>query len=182
MIWLNNYKHVWRTAILLLLLVALMGPWAFDLISVPEEYACSPPNFRLEGDFCGIPLSGLWILFWSSGEIISMTVGFIRGEIVLDGTGTFLGLLFIGIFLFLILSPIISTLRQFRGGDIQDRQVSHIVVWGLAALFSSLFLITYGISRQYWALWGLWLYIGLAAGALVLEALLFTTKRRASLE
>ena len=47
---------------LLSLLVAIMGPWTFDLIHVPSEYPCSAPFIRLEGDFCGTPMSGGWIL------------------------------------------------------------------------------------------------------------------------
>ena len=60
-IWINEHKRIWRTAVLVLLIIAMTGPWSFDLINVPAEYPCSLPNYRLEGDFCGIPFSGIWI-------------------------------------------------------------------------------------------------------------------------
>jgi hypothetical protein len=61
MVWTNEYKKVWRVAVLVLLLVAIMGPWTFDRIHVPSEYSCSSPYIRLEGDFCGIPLRGITV-------------------------------------------------------------------------------------------------------------------------
>ncbi len=64
MSWINKHKRVWRVAILVLLLVAIMGPWTFDRINVPSEYPCS---VRLEGDFCGTPMSGIWIFSWIIG-------------------------------------------------------------------------------------------------------------------
>ena len=30
--------------------IAIFGPWAFDLINVPAEFPCTPPIIRLEGD------------------------------------------------------------------------------------------------------------------------------------
>lgn len=181
MLWLNNNKRVWRTTILLLLFVALMGPWAFDRIHVPRQYICSPPNVRLEGDFCGHPLSGMWIFRWMIGGFISMVGGFITGEMLLVDRGSdLLGMLLSLVILVLLLLPFISTLRQFRGGDLQGRHVSHIAIWGLAALLSSILLVDYGLTRLHWALWGLWLYFGLAISALILEVLVLTTGRRAA--
>jgi hypothetical protein len=59
MSWINEHKSVGRVAVLMLLLVAMMGPWTFDLINVPAEYPCSAPNIRLDDDFCGTPLPGI---------------------------------------------------------------------------------------------------------------------------
>ena len=38
MAWFQGHKTVWRMAILVLLLVALLGPWWYDLINVPAKY------------------------------------------------------------------------------------------------------------------------------------------------
>ena len=58
MSWIVEHKRLWGIAILALLLLAILGPWAYDQINVPAEYPCSAPFIRLEGDFCGVPYSG----------------------------------------------------------------------------------------------------------------------------
>ena len=169
MTWLNKHKRIWRATILLLLLLALMGPWAFDKINVPAEYPCSPPNFRLEGDFCGVPLLGMRVFLWTIGGIMGMLLGLVMGSPISTGSvGEILGASLYLILIILILFPFISTLRLMRSGDLRRNQIINIVV------------ILSGFSRLHLALWGLWLYIGLAAGALILEVLLFTTRRTAS--
>jgi hypothetical protein len=57
MSWLIVHKQYTRITFMALLLVALSGTWAYDLIHVPAQYDCSLPNVRLRGDFCGIPFS-----------------------------------------------------------------------------------------------------------------------------
>jgi hypothetical protein len=81
MSWINKHKRVWRVAILVLLLVAIMGPWTFDRINVPSEYPCSTPNIRLEGDFCGTPMSGIWIFSWMVGGFINAGVGLVTSAL-----------------------------------------------------------------------------------------------------
>ena len=54
--WFVTHKKILRGAILLLFIVAMFGPWIYNLINVPAEYTCSHPNVRLYGDFCGVPL------------------------------------------------------------------------------------------------------------------------------
>jgi hypothetical protein len=181
MSWINRHKRIWRAAILLLLLVALLGPWAFEQINVPAQYPCSPPFIRLEGDFCGIPLSGMRIFFGMVGGFISIVVGFVSGATILAGrAGEFLGMFLYLLLLFLLFLPFISTLRLMRGGDLRRSQVYHVAVWGLAAVFSGLILVTFSLSRLNWAIWGLWFYVGLAASALILESLVLIVGRRAS--
>ena len=181
MSWINKHKRIWRAAILLLLLFALMGPWAFDRINVPAEYACSPPFIRLEGDFCGMPLSGMRVFLWMVGGIMSMVVGFVTGATILAGrVGEFLGMFLYLMLLILLFLPFISTLRLMRGGDLRRSQVYHVAVWGLATVFSGLILVTSGLSRLHWAIWGLWFYLGVAASALILESLVLITGRMTS--
>jgi len=136
-----------------LLPVAIMGPWVFDRISVPSEYACTP-NVRLEGDFCGIPMPGIWILFVF---------------------GSFSPLLPLPIVL-----PFISTLLLIWSGERRRWQVFHVIAWGLAAIFSGALLVMSRRSGLDAALWGVWLYVGLAASALMLEVLMLALGRRRS--
>jgi len=163
----------------MLLLVAIMGPWTFDRIYVPSEYPCSAPNIRLEGDFCGVPISGIRVFSWIIGGSINAGVGLVTGATVFaDRGGEFLrGFLVIMVLLLLVL-PFFSTLLLIRGGDHRRRQMFHVAAWDLAA-GAGLLLGASGFSRPHWALWGIWLYIGLAVSALILEVLTLAAGRRA---
>ena len=175
MSWINEHQRNWRIALLLLMIVAFMGPWAFDLINVPSEYECSAPFVRLEGDFCGGPLSGIGLFFWISSSFISIGIGLATGEFVFFER---IRELLISLLLFLPLLPIFSTLLLILRGDHQRRQVFTIIAW-ILAISGGLFL---GISnsiypRLVWAVWGLWLYIGLAISALILEIIVILSIR-----
>jgi hypothetical protein len=180
MSWINKHKRFWRVAILVLLLVAIMGPWIFDRINVPSEYSCSP-NIRLDGDFCGVPMPGIWILFWMVAAPISEVVGLVTGATVLADFGVvFLKRLLASLVLLLIVLPFFSTLRLILRGDRTRQQVFHVVLWALAAGIGLLFGLS-SLPKLYWVLWGTWLYIGLAVSALILEVLALVTGRRPSL-
>jgi hypothetical protein len=75
MSWLNQNARLWRIIILVLLVLTFIGPWGYDRINVPAQYECSPPNFRLEGDFCGMPLPGVWAVLVSFGVIFEVFAG-----------------------------------------------------------------------------------------------------------
>jgi hypothetical protein len=176
MSWINKHKRVWRVAILVLLLVAIMGPWTFDRINVPSEYPCSTPNIRLEGDFCGTPMSGIWIFFWMVGGFINASVGLVTGAMgFTEWTRAFL----FSLRLFPLLLPFFSTLLLILGGDHRRRQMFHLAAWGLASGIGLLIGIS-SYPKLFWVLWGVWLYIGLAASALILEVLVLVAGRSPS--
>jgi hypothetical protein len=58
----HENEHRFRAFVLGLLLVALLGPWVFDIIHVPGEFPCSAPWARVGGDFCGLPVPGIYSL------------------------------------------------------------------------------------------------------------------------
>jgi hypothetical protein len=151
-------------AILVLLLVAIMEPWTFDRIDVPSEYPCSAPFVRLEGDFCGMPLSGF----------ITMVARLVKGATVFTDLafGSLYGLLS-SLLLLLLVVPVFSTLLLILGGDRRRWRVFHVAAWGLAVGMGLLL-----VSRWFWVLWGIWLYIGLAGSALILEVLVLVAGRR----
>ena len=169
-----EHKNVWRVAELVLLLAAIMGPWAFDRIYVPSEYSCSAPWIRLEGDFCGVPMRGMTVLSFMAGALINIGVELVTGAIALsDRAGEFL----FSLFLFVLVLPFFSTLLVILRGDRRRRQAFNVAAWGLTAGIGLLM----GVStypRRLWALWGIWLYIGLAPSALILEVLTLSAGRR----
>jgi hypothetical protein len=163
-------------AILVTVLVAIMGPWTFDRIWVPSEHLCSPPTIRLDGDYCGTPLPGLWLLRWmvdgfvyASAELLAGAMAFVEWA----RESLF------GLFLFLLVLPFFTTLLLILREDRRRWQLLTVAAWGLAAAIGLLIGI-YSYPKLFWVLWGIWLYIGLAASALILEALSLAAGRRSS--
>ena len=168
-------------AILVLLLVAIMGPWGFfEPVNVPSEYPCSAPYIRLEGDKCGEPTPIIWMFYWFVSMPISMVVGLVTGATVLTDFGIeFVYILLICLLLLTLVLPFFSTLLLILRGDRTRQQVFNVAAWGLAAGIGLLFGLS-SLPRLYWVLWGFWLYIGLAVSALVLELLVLVVGRRPS--
>jgi hypothetical protein len=176
MSWIDKHKNAWRVAILVLLPVAISGPWTFDQILVPSEYPCSAPNIRLDGDFCGTPLPGTWFFRWivigfvyASAELATGAMGLVEWvrEFLFD------------LLLFLLVLPWFSTLFLILRGDRRRWQVFSIAAWGLAVGIGLLIGLS-SYPRWFWVLWGIWLYIGLAVSALLLEVLTLAAGRRPS--
>jgi hypothetical protein len=176
MIWINKHKRLWRTAALPLLIIALTGPWSFDLINVPAEYPCSLPNYRLEGDFCGIPFSLLWgipVFFRSFFRIVS---GLLAGTTIPPDLSW--GLLFSVSSLVLFL-PFLTTWSLISRGSHQSRFA--VVSWGLVIGVAYHFFGNSFLARPHpgldniWLYRGVWLYIAVAIIALVLELIMFKT-------
>lgn len=169
--WISENKGYLRLVVLVLLVVALLGPWVFDQINVPAQYPCSEPFIRLEGDYCGIPLSGTWILFAGLTGWIS---ALFSGE-WFTAQGLRLFLVFV-----LILLPVVSTavllLTGNRRGWVGFQIAAFVLALGLVLLSG---LLTE--ASQYWVLWGVWLYVGVTAAALLLEGVMWVWRRRAGM-
>ena len=180
MSWINEHKSVGRVAVLVLLLVAIIGPWTYSSDGVPPAEWCRDPNILLENGRCVKLVSGARILTFMAGAFLSMSVGLVTGATVLpDRAREFIGVFLFVMLLFLLVLPFFSTLLLIPGGDRRHRRIFHVVAWGLAA-GSGLLLGLLGFSRLHWALWGIWLYIGLAASALILEVLALVAGRKPS--
>ncbi len=176
--WINKYLRGLRFVFLGLLLVAIIGPWGYDRINVPAQYPCQAPNIRLEGDFCGLPLSGLWVF----SALITSLADFISE--VFTGTASnidFRELIFMIVYLLAFILPIVSTFLILRPEDRRRRQAFHMLAWGLAAGVGLYLGISY-FPSYYWRLWGLWLFIAAAAGALVFEIVTLVARKNAPRE
>lgn len=175
MLWMNEHKRVLRVAILVLLLVAIAGPWAYDQINVPAEYECSDPFIRLEGDFCGSPLSGIWMLSAITGALASIAVGVVTGTTVFTDRARELSFTLLWLLFFL---PLLSTLLLVLRGESRSRSVFHVVVLSLAVGLGLLLSLSVPL-KPFW-LWGPWLYVGVVASALVLEVVVLGVGRKSA--
>jgi hypothetical protein len=176
MSWINEHKDVWRVVLLVVILVALMGPWIFDQILVPSGFSCSDPTIRLDDDFCGTPLPGTWLLYWMIVGFVYASAGLVMGSTSLvDWIGVFR----FSLLVFPLVLPFFSTPLLILPGDRRRRHIFNIVAWGLAAGIALWIGIT-SYPRLFWVLWGNWLYIGLAASVLILDVLTLAVRRRLS--
>lgn len=172
----GEFKQSWRVAGLALLILAFFGPWTYDVIHVPAEYTCSLPNIRLEGDFCGLPLSGMRVISFLVEGFIGISMGLLNGtEVFADRAREYL---FIIISL-LTLLPFLDTAVVIWKKDSRLVQIFHLTTWGLAGilgLYWSLIVIADPHPHK-WRLWGVWAYVGLVISILLLEALALAVEK-----
>lgn len=183
MSWINEHKNVGRVAVLMLLLVAMMGPWTYTSDGVPLAAWCRDPNILLENDRCVRLVSGATVLTFMAGAFLSMSVGLVTGATVLpDRAREFLGVFLFTVGIFLLVLPFFTTLLLIRGRDSRRLRVFHLMAWGLAVLsvLPLLIMLASASVLPPGQLWGIWLYFGLAASALILEVLALVAGRRPS--
>lgn len=157
----NQNISIIRVVVLLLLILALLGPWAFDQINVPAEYDCSP-FIRLNGDFCGMPMSGIRFFQLWVGGFFYMLFELISGKFMGQGQE------FLLVLAILPLLPFFTTLLLLWKKDARQLRTAHLIAWALALVLTSLFLIAQ-INDSVTGLWGVWFYILLAVGAILIE-------------
>jgi hypothetical protein len=160
----------------LLLLLAIAGPWTVEEINVPAEFPCSSDYFRLEGDFCGVPISGFQIFSFLITGLVSMSIRLLSGEAAFSPWAREILTL---ISLFLLFLPIVTTLILIVRGEQRRRRRIHALALGLTlCLFAGLSLLGLpGFSLPLYASWGIWLYIVLMLGALIFELLIVTREK-----
>ena len=180
----------WRTAGLVLLLVALLGPWNYELINVPAAHTCLSPLVRLNQDFCGTPTSLARSFFDILEAIIQYSSEFLAGSSNLSGIRFFLVVFVFGL-------PLLTGMILLLWGNHPLRQIPHMLALGLAnagGLFLGLqvFLTLTELagattdqltSLQVYgppllSLWGIWLYIAVTDLLLMGEVILLLAGTR----
>lgn len=153
-------RRIWMGIALALAIVALMGPWAFDRINVPAQYECTRPNVRLEGDFCGMPVTGLWVLMVTIQAVRGLPAAWLRGEPGLSGG--FPEIFLAGIPLLLVL-PIITAIVRIWRSESRRWAVINLFAWGLSFIVAGWIFVA-GIYERWipFGVWGVWLYVAAA--------------------
>jgi hypothetical protein len=164
MTWFRNHLTVARLCILALLIIALLGPWAFDLLSVPVESACQPPTVRIDSRFCGYPMSGLTAVFSMIPPSFALAASLVTGKLnVLHLGNEWLTLLF-----WLPLLALLSLALRIAWPKLRGWLGFHLAILGLAAVASGVY-ISFIPANRIWIVWGLWLFLTAALAALILE-------------
>lgn len=152
-------RKVIRFFAFLVFVAALTGPWAFDSVNVPAKYAC---DYRLESDFCGIPMSGFQVLAWVGSGIVDALFNSIDQHRISEYLLEF--------FFLLPVFPFISNILMILKQKSQLLQFINVICWALAGLlFLLLLLIGLGAKANFG--WGIWLYDGLAIGMACTETM-----------
>lgn len=164
----HRNRRAWLAIALLVAAAAFFGPWAYDRIHVPAQYTCSLPNIRLEGDFCGVPLRGTWVITTAAQSFMSLPAAWVRGEPWISG-GT--PEMILAAMTFFLVLPLLTTLGQMLGAEGRRWRRVNLVAWALGLVVAGL-TATAGLLNGWGLLrgWGVWLYMGLALGMVVAEA------------
>lgn len=158
MSWINMNQRSRRIAFLVLLAVAVSGPWYFERIYVPPTYICSAPNIRLDENFCGMPVAITAFIPWFGRDLMQLVTTLAAGAI--DP----MSLLFFS-FLLLLALPFLSTLVLILWEGRRRWRRGQSVLLGLGLTASVLI----ALLERHPALWGVWLYVAAAAAMLLLE-------------
>ena len=154
-----------RVAFIAVFLGSMAGPWFYDEIMVPAQYACSAPFIRLEGDFCGLPHSGFHLIIFPLGALLQIVWSSSGGSAL--SAIALRDLAVMAAFIALILPAITTILRALRDSSQMARLLT-IASWSIAAPVA--LLIALSSPRGFrLSLWGVWLFIGLAIVALIFE-------------
>ena len=176
--WIDKHRNMGRVPVLVLLLLAIAGPWFFTLDGVPPPEWCRGPFFLLSNGLCAGSVSAAEILAFIGGGILAMGASLVTGAVaVYDIAAELPRILLIAMLLFVLVLPILSTLLLVAGKDSRPVRVFYLITWGIAAVLS-LLPVVFDATLRSDRFWGIWLYLGLAVGVLVLEILLFAVKSR----
>jgi hypothetical protein len=164
-----HISRFWRAVVLVLLMVAFSGPWAFDRIHVPMPYECHRPNIRLNENFCGIPVTFVTVihmLLISLPEMLLRTFSRDSGP----------NLLFIFIVFLFMAVPILSLALIWRGTQSRLR-LALIAVLPITIVIGIIYTLAI-MPRFHPALWGVYLYIFVAFVLFLVELLVYRHERR----
>jgi hypothetical protein len=168
--WINDHRRIWGGILLVLLIISLLGTWGYDLMHIPAQYDCSP-YIRLEGDFCGSPVPGIWGIL----AIIGAVVGVFGGRLSLVDLRVMLPFLMIPL-------PVISAVLWIATKNRRRQWIFHLVAWGLAAIFIWVFyiriILTVDLHFHPARLWGLWLYTALVTIVFFIEIVQSINRKR----
>jgi hypothetical protein len=154
-------KNSGHLTVLVLLTLALLGPWTLSNDGVPPPEWCRDPFLLLESGRCVELVSGITVLYFMVGVFPTLVMALGSGVPIfpLNARNILLMLAIFGLVL-----PYFSTLYQIHRGGRPG--VVHLATWTLAAL-AALFWLPSAQDIFPLRMWGVWLYLAVAAGQLI---------------
>ena len=190
-------KTWFRTFALVLFIISMLGIWSFELIPfpIPISSPCDTYNslvgksflseehfIRLSDNNCVITISGFEIIYLFTTKLFfGMFIELIEGNFAAVQIPQLIAM--IGVLL--IILPFFSNILLFRNRYSRRLQIINIIAWGLACLLASSFFLLDAnrdeIIKNFYLLWGLWLYILLALCTIIFEILELKSGNKSSM-
>lgn len=166
--WLSSHRSPVRMALLVLLVVAINGPWSFTSDGVPPPEYCDAPLVLVSSQRCARVLPGSEVMLYLWMIIGSIPTWFIPGEIGLRDIGINL---LVGSVLSLFLLPFLSTVMVVSLPWSRGARRFDLIAWLLAATAALLIALT-GTAQfaPRGLFWGIWLFFFTAALGVLLNA------------
>jgi hypothetical protein len=174
-----RYVAASRAIVWVLLIVAVLGPWAYTADGAPPAAWCDEPHVLLENGRCVGPVSGAAMLWTMAAGAIQMGVGLLTGATVL--AGRMREFLWVSGFVALscaLVSPLVTTLLLAWRKEDRVVRGCHLAAWIWAAGLSLLWLLLAIPAELRAALWGTGLHFTLSVVTLVLELVMLLTDRK----
>jgi hypothetical protein len=176
-------KHffLWRAGILVLLVVAIVGPWTFSSDGLPPPKWCSGANRLVVGDRCIRLVSNAEILAFNYVVSIEFVTTGLGSANVLREMGRMVPLFVLES---ILITPFFSTLLIFLREESRRRRVFHAAVLGIGVIASLLIVKMLSLLPRLpelsGKLWGGWLYALTAGTALFVEVIVLVKKNPSS--
>lgn len=161
MSWIRDHMRLFRLIVLALLVIALLGPWVYEAVYMPDSYACVSPLVRIRPNFCGDPMAGMFVIAYFGMGFFTVLGDLLSGARAFQDAGREL----LTALAWLPLLPLLSSLLLLWRGE--RLRGFHRAVLGLALVATAYFIVAEDPSVFSVQLWGPWLFfialiIGLA--------------------
>ncbi len=166
MAWLREHLTVVRLCVLALLIIALLGPWVYENLSVPDQYDCAPSLVRIRPGFCGDPMSGWFVIGYFGMAFLGVLWALISGAATFQQAGPGL----IAALVWLPILPLLSSLLLLLWRDEHPRlRGFHMAVLLLLIGLTLLFIIIEKPTVISIRMWGPWLFLITLIAGLAIE-------------
>ena len=159
---------LWRALFLALFLISVLGLWAFDLFNVPAQYPYTPPNVRLNGDFCGSPVSGWGAFRLAAGGLFSKLSRLINEKMPVPISGFMMALS-----RSFIVLPFVSITLLIWKPNSRRLRILNLIMCPAACLSAAVVFFSQTsrdeIVHLACLLWGGWLYLLTVTGVMIYE-------------
>jgi hypothetical protein len=168
--WISQHNKRIRLVFLLLLPIAIIGPWTFSSDGVPPAEYCHGRSILLENRRCVKPISGANVLTIISSAVPSMILQLISDPSNLtERVNELLRVFLFLVLIFILLLPFLRILRIVLSNDRSPHLKYPELIGGSALVISTLLFIVTCQSEICLKLWGNWLYMLIAACTVVVE-------------
>ncbi|GAP12496.1 hypothetical protein LARV_00231 [Longilinea arvoryzae] len=164
--WLREHLTLVRLCVLALLIIALLGPWVYENLSVPDEYDCAPSLVRIRPGFCGDPMSGWFVMGYFGVGFFGVLWALLSGATTFQEAGPNL----IAGLVWLPVLPLLSSLLLLWRGERPRLKGAHMVALLLMIGLTLVFIIAEDPTVVSIHMWGPWLFLAALAAGLAVES------------